>query len=166
MDSIILDFLGQYDLFDLCNYTDKTKFKLIYRASRDGLNSNDFHRLCDGQTKTLTIIKSVDNFIFGGYTSQKWDKKSGFKNYIDEFLFSLTNPRNLPIKIDGVRNKYAIHCNSKLGPCFGDDDLYIKDDFGYSYLGNSFYMKPSLYGFKLTNEYDFAIDEIEVFKIE
>ena len=49
-------------------------FVLIYRASRDGWNSSNFHSLCDNKGPTVTVVKS-GNYIFGGYTEQSWDGK-------------------------------------------------------------------------------------------
>jgi hypothetical protein len=44
---------------------------LIYRASQDGFEANDFHSKCDQKPNTLMIIKSEHGNIFGGYTEQK-----------------------------------------------------------------------------------------------
>lgn len=49
-------------------------FVLIYRASRDGWSSDNFHGLCDSKGPTVTVVKSGNN-IFGGYTEQSWDGK-------------------------------------------------------------------------------------------
>ena len=51
-----------------------SNFVLIYRASRDGWNSSNFHSLCDNKGPTVTVVKS-GNYIFGGYTEQSWDGK-------------------------------------------------------------------------------------------
>ena len=45
---------------------------LLYRASRDGWASSNFHFYCDNQGPTVAVIKSGNN-IFGGYTEQSWD---------------------------------------------------------------------------------------------
>ena len=37
---------------------EKHRMHLIYRGSRDGFNSFDFHNKCDGSALTLTLIKS------------------------------------------------------------------------------------------------------------
>ena len=50
-------------------------FVLLFRASRDGWASYDFHRHCDNMGPTITVLKS-GNYIFGGYTDQSWDCKS------------------------------------------------------------------------------------------
>ena len=47
---------------------------LLYRASRDGWASSNFHFCCDNRGPTVTVIKSGNN-IFGGYTELNWDSK-------------------------------------------------------------------------------------------
>ena len=47
---------------------------LLYRASRDGWYSCNFHFHCDNKGPTVTVINSGNN-IFGGFTEQSWDGK-------------------------------------------------------------------------------------------
>ena len=49
--------------------------KLLYRASRNGWASSNFHSCCNNKGPTVTVVKS-GNYIFGGYTDQSWDGKS------------------------------------------------------------------------------------------
>ena len=42
--------------------------KLLYRASELEYSAAQFHKLCDDQGPTITIIKSNFGNIFGGYT--------------------------------------------------------------------------------------------------
>ena len=51
-----------------------SSFVLIYRASRDGWESIDFHAHCDNKGPTVTVVKS-GNYIFGGYTELSWNGK-------------------------------------------------------------------------------------------
>ena len=48
------------------------KWKLIYRASEHGYTAKSFHEYCDHKYPTLVIIKSDNDCIFGGYTTQTW----------------------------------------------------------------------------------------------
>ena len=50
-------------------------WKLCWRASRHGWDSNKFHSLCDEKGPTITIVK-VEKYIFGGYTSLSWSEYS------------------------------------------------------------------------------------------
>jgi len=48
------------------------KFMNLYRASRDGKSAIDFHSRCDNKGPTITIVKSENGTIFGGYTDISW----------------------------------------------------------------------------------------------
>jgi hypothetical protein len=63
---------------------------LLYRGTRDGFVKKIFNENCLNKGATLTIIKSDQNKIFGGYTTLSWeyDKK---KEDIYAFVFSLTH---------------------------------------------------------------------------
>ena len=56
---------------------------LLYRASRDGWRSSDFHRLCDHKGPTITVVRVGTN-VFGGYTEQSWD--GGTCSFFDGFF--------------------------------------------------------------------------------
>ena len=43
--------------------------KLLYRASRDGYSSYEFHNRCDNEGPTITVIKSDHGKVFGGFIS-------------------------------------------------------------------------------------------------
>ena len=53
------------------------KWKLLYRASKDGYTASSFHSCCNGKGPTLVVIKSTEGWIFGGYTTQSWSSNSG-----------------------------------------------------------------------------------------
>jgi hypothetical protein len=76
LDSVV--FLNDEEkrkLLELCNFSYKTKWKRLYRATIDGFFAKNFHTKCDGNANTLTIIKTTNNYIFGGYTTVAWDQK-------------------------------------------------------------------------------------------
>ena len=52
------------------------KWKLLYRASKDGYTASSFHSCCNGKGPTLVVIKSTEGWIFGGYTTQSWSGDS------------------------------------------------------------------------------------------
>ena len=66
------------------------KFQLLYRGSKDGFTSKNFHSLCDNKAPTLMIMKSDKGQVFGGYTSETWNVDNKYKNDSTAFLFSLT----------------------------------------------------------------------------
>lgn len=48
------------DLFKLCNLNSNGNWSLVYKATRDGFSSRDFHSKCDSKKNTLVIIKSTN----------------------------------------------------------------------------------------------------------
>ena len=64
------------------------KFDLIFRMSKDGDQSKDFHNNCDNKDPTLILIETVKGYIFGGYTPLNWDN-IGFQNDEETFIFSI-----------------------------------------------------------------------------
>ena len=67
----------------------KINFNLLYRATRDGDNFNDFHSRVDNKNSTLTIIKTTSGSKFGVFLEIPF-KQTG-KSIVDEksFIFSL-----------------------------------------------------------------------------
>ena len=65
------------------------KFKLLFRATKDGDDNDKFHKKCDNKGKTILIIKTKDNYIFGGFTSDNWNECDGHKKTENTFIFSL-----------------------------------------------------------------------------
>ena len=173
---IISKYKKQIDLVELCKLSAK-QFKLLYRASRDGFQASNFHAKCDNQPRTLTIIKTTEGYIFGGYTAVAWDSSSGYKADPNAFIFSLVNVRStpllIPVKIDSV---YSIVCGDSYGPVFGrGHDIFIgknanTETTSSSHLGHSYDLKLFSVGSLqarsfLAGSYKFQTSEIEVFQL-
>ncbi len=63
-----------FELIDLCEFSTYDKWTLLYRGTRDGFGTNDFHSKCDGHSNTLTILKAKESeFIFGGFATVSWE---------------------------------------------------------------------------------------------
>lgn len=175
IDSEILTSNQYFEMLDLCSIDKNKKWELIYRGSRDDFSSDSFHSKCDNRKNTLTIIKSTNYYIFGGYTEKDW---SGYTSKKDPhaYLFSLVNKDNepllMPVRKDRIVN--SIECDLNKGPCFGDGiDLCIdnnanRNDYSFSYLGTSYkhpkYENYESYSF-LSGSQNFRISEIEVFTL-
>ena len=180
----------QKQLVKLCELPLDQKWKLKYRASRDGFKSTDFHSKCDGIANTLTVIKAKSGNIFGGFTEQKWHSRDGVVTDPKAFIFSLVNKEERPFKVlCSNEGKQAICCDSRYGPCFGGEGRDIRDifintnsnikmsfsDFGHSYqhpdyLKGTATSKSILAGSKWNFSplrfgfnYEFETVEIEVF---
>jgi hypothetical protein len=164
---------------------DDLKFiRLLYRGSRDGFSAIAFHRRCDFQGPTLTLIRSSTGAVFGGYSAVDWDSKSEHK--LDDtrtsFLFTLKNPHDtspmrFPLKGDGGN---AILCLPRYGPSFGGApghpaDLCVRDKFdeqgtgrgGHTcQFGSTYENSTGLPGSTVfTGAAEFHVSEIEVFEI-
>ena len=102
---------------------------LIYRASKDGFDAQQFHKQCDGISHTISIIKSEKGHIFGGYTSKSW-KRTG-KHVMDKYAFLvLIKGENNSIKpkilnIKSGHEQYGLFLASNGGPGFGRGDIKI-----------------------------------------
>nr|XP_058953323.1 uncharacterized protein LOC131780736 [Pocillopora verrucosa] len=176
-DSVILSFSQAQTLMNWLKNTpgvSNSDELLLYRASRDGWFSFNFHSHCDNKGPTVTVIKSGSN-IFGGYTEQSWDD-SGLKSAENSFLFSLVNPSGLsPTKMSlkSEQEGYAMYCDNNHGPIFGYRsycDLYIcnvpNSNNCSTYLNNT-YQCPSGQNANmfLTGGQYFLVSEMEVYRL-
>ena len=97
------------------------KIKKIYQATKDGDDSETFHKLCDGISNTLVLYKSAGNRRFGGFTSQCWKSEGGLIEDKNCFLFSLEEKKIYYPKKDYFRiSNYSFD-----GPSFAKNGLYI-----------------------------------------
>ena len=144
--------------------------KCIYRASIDGSTARDFHRLCDGQSPVLVLIKTVANKRFGGYTNCSFESSTKFKGKRDNlsFIFSLDRMRTYDIKED----ENAICCFKDYGPVFYGyeySNIFLKGNFfevegGVAKKGDRF---QTLEDFEINDgEQTFLTKEIEVYLVE
>jgi len=172
---LLQDHLLKSDIFK--GLLENKDIKFIYRASENGFLAVKFHEACDGKENTITIAKSENGYIFGGYTPLKW-KSCKWEFNRDEtksgFLFSIThNTKHNHFQHEDK----AILCNSDNGPTFGGGcDLYISNECNknlksYSRLGYSYKPKE---GHKIDTEesrnyfagrYNFRVVEYEVFQL-
>ena len=146
LDSLtISSFAMENELVELCKLGSR-RFKLAYRASRDGFDAATFHARCDHKPKTLTIIRTTGGHIFGAYNAVTWDSTTAdYKVDPKAFIFSLVNehatPKRIPVK---AGNKYSTNCNASYGPIYGGGhDLIIWSNSNtsmesYSNLGSSY----------------------------
>ena len=134
--------------------------KLLFRMSRDGNQSSEYHKLCDNKDNLLTIIETDNGRKFGGFASKSW----GVPNQVisKTFMFSLNNMK----KYERLNNKNAMHDGSLYGPVFGNAwDIFINSTMasGYEQYNSSsvFFNK-----YELTDNGSFNVKEIEVFQFE
>jgi hypothetical protein len=168
------------ELIQLCEFSTNDKWSLLYRGTRDGFSSSDFHSKCDGHSNTLTILKAKGReFIFGGYTEAEWESPTNgkYKSDPNAFIFSLTNKDNQPLKMKIKLNEheFSINCHSRYGPIFGND-IHIANNanttmnsyskLGFTYIHPQFAVGTIEAVSFLAGSLKFQLDEIEVFQKE
>jgi hypothetical protein len=170
-DSTILSTTQQTSLLNLIGFQAKS-FSLLWRGTRDGFAASTFHSLCDNKGSTLTVVKATTGYIAGGYASVSWACRGGYVDDSTAFLFTLTNPSNMPLKLAVTYSYRALYDNPSSGPTF-DWDLWITDasnTIANSYMRTDSYVAPNgNYGFNsglftMGSAY-FQVAEIEVFLV-
>jgi hypothetical protein len=135
---------------------------------------------------TLTLIKAVGGFVFGGFTPVEWESRSTNCWYqvdcyksddsLKSFLFTLVNPHDIPARkfaLKAEKKEKAIYCDYTRGPVF--DDMLVDGNCNEntnswtelgSGLGGAYTNDTGLPGDKVfTGSWHFKVKEIEVFEI-
>ena len=143
---------------------------LIYKASRDGFDSNAFHTRRDNQKPTMTIVRSNNNYLFGGYASEAWVPNVG--SYMSDsraFLFTLTNPHNIPptkYLVNPQNTGKALQYHIGYGPIFGQSDIAItSNQSGYFFFPADYLDSTGKGANTFTGTSNFTTLDIEVFKL-
>ena len=142
------------------------KYKLLFRASKDGFQAKDFHSKCDGKSNTVTLVETTTGRRFGGFTDVNWDQSNNYKTGSNGFIFSLDDKAIYYNK----NSNYNIYCNSSYGPTFGGGhDFYLCDECNtnnssYNNTDHSYDTK----GLKsaMAGSYYFLVKDYEVYQLE
>ncbi|GET60327.1 carbohydrate-binding module family 13 protein [Rhizophagus irregularis DAOM 181602=DAOM 197198] len=159
---LILKWIDKLSITD--KLTSSYEFKLILRGTRDGFAPSKFHEICDGQSRTVSVIKVNDsNEILGGYNPIEWKSECSYSVTKDSFIFSFESVDSIEKHIlSRVKDEQSAIFNARnCGPLFGKqgDDLTIRDrDKSYS--------KKCSYKKRIRKIEDrFFAEEYEVFQI-
>ncbi|KAF2075721.1 hypothetical protein CYY_002964 [Polysphondylium violaceum] len=164
-------------MFELFNEwidgTKKFKFNFLYQGMGDELQSAyGFHRACDDRGPTVTIIKSSEGCVFGGYNNNSWQKDGIYVYDPDSFIFTLVNKVKVPPtkflqKIEyHIQDSYATSLRYR-GPVFGlDDDIVIVGHLSSQNFPTSFIDTVGFGSITLTPGPNFIVDQYEVFSVE
>ncbi|KAJ5069047.1 btb-domain-containing protein [Anaeramoeba ignava] len=138
------------------------RMKLGFSAKKDGFTSEDFHKICDSKLATLAIIKTTENYIFGGFTRTGWTDNKFYWHSYDRhysggcipdskaFIYTLKNPKNDPPQKFPLRKgeeETALYYHISHGPYFGaGNDLFLHSDLqpGFIDLGYSYHLPKGL----------------------
>ncbi|GES76363.1 carbohydrate-binding module family 13 protein [Rhizophagus clarus] len=83
--NLISKWIDRLEITDELISSYQYEFKLLFSGSRDGLDRNKFHKICDNGSRTVTFVKVKDSTeILGEYTNPL-DLKS---NVVLYFLFT------------------------------------------------------------------------------
>lgn len=156
--------------------------ELLYRASRDGWEASEFHFMCDNKGAKITIVKTSEGYVFGGYSDQSWAGNGSYKSSDDAFMFSLKCHAGLAptkMKLMYGKNSDAVYCKSDCGPCFGaGHDLSVGGSgyynalnlkSGYTTYNNTYELPTGALNSFLTGKHGsgnrFEVAEVEVFDV-
>jgi len=150
-------------------------WQLLYKATRDGFSASIFHQLCDDKGATISVIKSSEGWLFGGFTTQSWSGNGVNKADPQAFLFTLTNPHNIPAtKFITIQQQCAIHGHQGSGPIFGGcggNDIHVNTNSNINTHSNTDF--PNLYkdttgkaqSTLFTGSRHFSTTDIEIYTI-
>ncbi|KAJ5069615.1 hypothetical protein M0811_02185 [Anaeramoeba ignava] len=158
-----------------------SKMKKGFSAKRDGFDCKKWHSAVDKKGKTLIIIKTTDNFIFGGFTQVGYKYSIGGEwiNDPNAFIFSLRNDKGdrKPAKFTAKEGS-AIFSRLSDGPEFGKyntaNDFYLYSDLqpGFSNFGYGYNLPKGIKeGTNEANSYlagsynKWVVDEVETYFI-
>ena len=164
-ESYIIKKPDEEDLIGNAITNSSKKYRLLFRASRDGDSANKFHCICDKHSNLIILINTKGGLRFGGFTSSKFRSTSHLKFDNNAFLFSLDNKKVFNI----IPGQYAIYCYDNTGPCFSKGSLYVPNSFFTKYgktgiSGGPFQFKKD---YELNNGIEkFLIKELEVFQVQ
>ena len=147
----------------------KIKYNLLYRATRDGDSSINFHNKVDNKKSLLSIIKTNKGMKFGYYIEKPYKKTGKWEKDNKSFIYSLNLKKIYNIKEDS----YSFRDDPSDMVDLYNNQIRIYDNFlakNESYTCTKSNADVSFYGFEkdyeLNNgEQNFTVQEIETFQI-
>ena len=174
IDSNILSNTNQKNDFlkKIYEWSGAKSLELLYRGSRDGMYSKNFHEKCDDKGPTITLFRNDKGNIFGGYLPVSWKNNGGYLNENRCFIFTLTNIYNIqPTKFKSRGSGNDVFFGTGNGPCFYDtwnyEDFINRSEayFGSHYEDTTGKGNSMFTGNSNNNERRIALNEVEVYKI-
>ncbi|KAF2075720.1 hypothetical protein CYY_002963 [Polysphondylium violaceum] len=161
------------------NSTKPLQFELLYRASQNENSIQAFHDKCDRQGPTITLIKTTEGDVFGGYNSKSW----GYNFYGDKrcFIFTLINKHNIPptkymynTDITNYPDKQCCEPDPTLSSCApvfgfnprgGSADICIKSTESFQSFPNNYIDTTNVGKSTLTRSKFFTVQDYEVYNV-
>ena len=150
------------------------KFKLLYRATKDGDSYNEFHSKVNNKGETITLFKTDKNRKFGGHISKSWNSSSGWqKGDVSYFLFNFNEKKCYKDKNNYLYNNGQFYCDVNTGPyfyggggnlCIGKGGSLLGRDIGYEYQRFT-QLSNIKRDYEFSGENRFTCVEIEVYQV-
>ena len=154
-------------------------YNLVYRATEDGDKASDFHKRCDKIGPNITLVKTKNGYVFGGFTTKNWEHLKRDININKPNLGSASRDPNAfgfsvnyqKIYENERKNEFAIWCNRNYGPTFKNNFFQIYDNSlqkgGYCSVRHNSHYGGQNSDYEISGgEPKFKISEIEVFEIK
>jgi hypothetical protein len=140
------------------------KITLLMNSNRDGDSTKSFMNKCNGKCPTLAVIKTINGYVFGGYTTQMW--KEGEVKDNNAFVFSIDKKR----KYNNKQPEHAIGFRMNNFWLFGYtyNAIVVRENCtkrNDNYVGNKTYDIPEQYELNGGEQY-FIVKSFEIYHIE
>jgi hypothetical protein len=167
-DSLTIKSEADQDMLKKLISEKPSKLTILYRGSRDGFKTTDFHSKVDQAERTISVIESNYGKVFGGYSDQPWSGH-GWKKSESSFIFSISDKEKYGLT--KKQNLNAVYCHSASGVTFGSGHkIFIANSCNnnaesHSNTDNTYENKGKPKE-ALAGAYNFTVKEIEVLKVE
>ena len=106
--------------------TGPKQFSLLYAITRDGCGPAQFHKMCDNQGPTVTVIYNTQGSVFGAYTSIAWESTSeSWKRDDLAFIFQLVfSNKKLYRHFPSNKTTNTVYHGARNGLLFGNGGNY------------------------------------------
>ncbi|KAH3767738.1 hypothetical protein Pelo_378 [Pelomyxa schiedti] len=115
------------------------EWELMWRGSSNAFSASSFHHRCNGWGSTATIVRTPQNYVFGGFTPIPWESTGGVFYDIGRgcggrtFVYSLLRAGTpsgtlLRCKNHNICTQNHSSCTNLCGPAFcSGPALFITD---------------------------------------
>ena len=148
---LILSWLGKNNI----------KTKLLFNSKNDGDLLITFFTKVGNKAPTLIIIKTTNNYIFGGYTSVVWKNDGQWYKDNNSFIFSFSTKQKYGV------NDPQYHIFGRYDLVQFGNDIRINDKCtsnNNNFVGKQYYNSPDNYLINGGNR-NFTVSSYEVYEI-
>ena len=149
----------------ILSWLDKKSIKtnLLFNSKIDGDLLTTFFNKVRNKISTLIIIKSTNNYIFGGYSSVAWKCDNKWYSDKNSFIFSFYTKQKYEVK----DNKSSCHILGRSDLIQFGIDIRIYDKCtsnNQNFVGKRDYNSPDTFQMNGGNQY-FSVSSYEVYEI-